>query len=263
MTDGTTTGTGAPDPQGAGAQPTHGQVADGADVDLREPTAEVVAVREGMFGVRGTGDTSGYGGLVRAIAMPGAAQRPYGGWFDEVADVLAEVLGEPGDDGAAGPGWDAAIEKVVVDRGQLTLFVRREHLLRVAKVLRDDDDLRFEMCLGASGVHYPQDAGRELHVVYPLLSITHNRRLRLEVSCPESDPHVPSITSVYPANDWHEREAWDFFGIVFDGHTALTRIQMPDDWPGHPQRKDYPLGGIPVEYKGATIPPPDTRRRYK
>ena len=63
-------------------------------------------------------------------------------------------------------------------------------------------------------------------------------------------------------NDWHERETWDLFGIVFDGHPALTRILMPDDWPGHPQRKDYPLGGIPVEYKGADIPPPDQRRSY-
>ena len=66
----------------------------------------------------------------------------------------------------------------------------------------------------------------------------------------------------YPACDWHERETWDFFGIVFDGHPALTRIEMPDDWKGHPQRKDYPLGGIPVEYRGATVPPPDERRSY-
>ena len=72
----------------------------------------------------------------------------------------------------------------------------------------------------------------------------------------------PSVVSVYPTNDWHERETFDFFGIIFDGHPALTRIEMPDDWPGHPQRKDYPLGGIPVEFKGATIPPPDQRRAY-
>ena len=72
--------------------------------------------------------------------------------------------------------------------------------------------------------------------------------------CPDSDPHVPSVVSVYPADDWHERETFDMFGIVFDGHPALTRILMPDDWPGHPQRKDYPLGGIPVEYKGAEHP---------
>jgi NADH-quinone oxidoreductase subunit C len=80
---------------------------------------------------------------------------------------------------------------------------------------------------------------------------------------PDADPHVPSTTDVYPTNDWHERETWDFFGIVFDGHPALARIAMPDDWVGHPQRKDYPLGGIPVEYKGATIPPADERRSYR
>jgi NADH-quinone oxidoreductase subunit C len=111
-------------------------------------------------------------------------------------------------------------------------------------------------------VHYPDDTGRELHAVYHLLSMTHNRRIRLEVAAPDGDPHIPSIVSVYPTNDWHERETWDMFGIVFDGHPALARILMPDDWPGHPQRKDYPLGGIPVEYKGATIPPPDERRSY-
>jgi NADH-quinone oxidoreductase subunit C len=71
-----------------------------------------------------------------------------------------------------------------------------------------------------------------------------------------------SSGQVYPANDWHEREAWDFFGIVFDGHPALTRILMPDDWSGYPQRKDYPLGGIPVEYERATVPPPNERRPY-
>jgi NADH-quinone oxidoreductase subunit C len=150
----------------------------------------------------------------------------------------------------------------VVDRDELTFVVRREYIGPVAQVLRDEPDLRFEMFSGVSGVHYPDDAGRELRAVYHLLSITHNRRVRLEVSAPDADPHIPSVVAVYPSADWHEREAWDFFGIIFDGHPALTRIQMPDDWPGHPQRKDYPLGGIPVEYKGATIPPPDTRRSY-
>jgi NADH-quinone oxidoreductase subunit C len=117
--------------------------------------------------------------------------------------------------------------------------------------------------MGVSGVHYPNEEGRELHAVYPLLSITHaSRRVRLEVTAPDSDPYIPSVISVYPGNDWHERETWDMFGIIFDGHPALTRILMPDDWPGHPQRKDYPLGGIPVEYKGGTVPPPDQRRAF-
>ena len=112
------------------------------------------------------------------------------------------------------------------------------------------------MCLGVSGVHYPHEAGRELHAVYHLLSITHgSRRVRLEVTVPRRRPaHPVDRRRSTPANDWHERETWDMFGIVFDGHPALTRILMPDDWPGHPQRKDYPLGGIPVEYKGAHRP---------
>jgi NADH-quinone oxidoreductase subunit C len=232
--------------------------AEGGSVPATGAETDVVSVRRGMFGASGPGDTTGYGGLVRTVTMPPATPAPYGGWFDDVADVLAEVLGE-----CDGPGWDVAVEKVVVDRGAMTLHVRREHLPAVARALRDDPDLRFEMCMGVSGVHYPEEAGRELHAVYPLLSVTHNRRLLLEVACPDDDPTIPSVVPVWPGNDWHEREAWDFFGIVFTGHPALTRIEMPDDWPGHPQRKDYPLGGVPVEYKGAQIPPPDTRRSYR
>ena len=208
---------------------------------------------QGMFGAPGTGDTSGFGGLVRVAQNPGSSERPYGGYFDEVADELERAY----------PEFNDAIEKVVVDRGELTLHIKRERLFDVAKKLRDTDSLRFEMCMGVSGVHYPEDKGRELHVVYPLLSLTHNRRIRLEVSVPESDPHIPSVVEIWAGNNWHERETWDMFGIIFDGHPGLTRILMPDDWPGHPQRKDYPLGGIPVEYKGATVPDPSQRRSYR
>ncbi len=217
---------------------------------------ETIAVRRGSFGVPDAGDTTGFGGLEEAFTLPGETGRPYGGWFDDAVDILEEDLRgdglEPGD----------VIEKVVVDRDQLTIFVARAHIREVARHLRDDQDLRFEWCLGTDGVHYPADRGRELHAQYPMLSVTHNRFLRLEVTCPDSDPHIPSIVSVYPGNDWQERETWDLLGIVFDGHPGLTRTAMPDDWVGHPQRKDYPLGGIPVEYKGATVPPPDTRRSY-
>jgi NADH-quinone oxidoreductase subunit C len=117
--------------------------------------------------------------------------------------------------------------------------------------------------MGVNGVHYPNETGRELHAIYPLLSITNNRRIRLEVSCPDSDPHIPSLVEVWAGNNWHERETFDMFGIIFDGHPALTRILMPDDWQGHPQRKDYALNGINVEYKGASQPAPDNRRSYK
>jgi len=220
------------------------------------PTLPVVDVRTGMFGVSGAGDTSGYGGLVRAIELPAPSVRPFGGWFDEVADELDLALQEDG------LSLDVAVEAIVVDRGEITFHVRPEHLLAFVRRLRDEPALRFEVCTGVSGVHYPHQAGRELHAVWHFLSVTHNRRVRVEVSAPDAHPHVPSIVSVYPADDWHERETFDMFGIVFDGHPGLTRILMPDDWAGHPQRKDYPLGGVPVEYKGATIPPPDERRSY-
>ncbi|MCL2423753.1 MAG: NADH-quinone oxidoreductase subunit C [Micrococcales bacterium] len=220
------------------------------------PQLQVVDVRHGMFGAGGSGDTSGYGGLVTTVVLPGPAERPYGGWFDEVVDVLTEVLDE-------GPGYDAAVEYVVVDRGELTLYVAAEHLVAVCQALRDDPDLRFELSLGVSGVHYPLDEHRELHAVYHLVSVTHGHQLRLEVAVDDADRHIPSTTSVYPTNDWHERETFDFFGIIFDGHPGLSRILMPDDWSGHPQRKDYPLSGIPVEFKGATVPPADERRVYR
>lgn len=207
--------------------------------------------QRGLFGVTGSGDTSGYGGLVRAHVTPGSSERPYGGYFDDLADALERAY----------PSFNEAIEKVVVDRGELSLHIKAAKLAEVAKILRDE--LLFEMCMGTTGVHYPSDSGRELHAIYPLLSITKNQRVKLEVSVPSSNPHMPSLTGVWASCNWHEREAFDMFGIVFEGHPGLTRILMPDDWPGHPQLKDYPLGGIPVEYKGATVPPADERRAYR
>ncbi len=235
------------------------QEAPGAPDPAAEAGARQLALpveRTGMFGVHDTPDTSGYGGLrVRRPPQP-STPRPYGSYFDELTDRLAERLSEEGSD------FSAAVERVVVEHGELNLHVPREHLVAVARLLRDDPSLAFEMCLGVSGVHYPWESGSELHAVYPLLSIRHNRRLRLEVTAPDADPRIPSLVAVYPTCNWHERETWDFFGIVFEGHPALTRIEMPDDWKGHPQRKDYPLGGIPVEYRGATVPPPEDRRSY-
>ena len=205
----------------------------------------------GSFGVSGTGDTSGYGGLVRKTSQIGSSERPFGSYFDEVVDDLERAY----------PSFSDAIEKVIVDRGELTLHVKSSRVSEVALILRDE--LKFEMCMGVSGAHYPDDTGRELHALYPLLSLTRNQRIRLEVSVPDSNPHIPSLVEIWASNNWQERETFDMFGIIFDGHPALTRIMMPDDWPGHPQRKDYPLGGIPVEYKGATVPPPNERRSYR
>jgi NADH-quinone oxidoreductase subunit C len=213
------------------------------------------STQRGMFGVTGSGDTSGFGGLVRPKVVPGASGRPYGGYFDEVVDALTDALG--GTDA-----YDSAVRGAVVDRGELTLHIERDRIAEVCALLRDDAALRFELLSSVSGVDYPDQAER-LHVAYHLTSMTYRRRIRLEVSVGAEDPHVPSVTATYPTADWQERETWDMFGVVFDGHPGLTRILMPDDWDGHPQRKDYPLGGVPVEYKGAEIPPPDTRRAYR
>ncbi|HSP60425.1 MAG TPA: NADH-quinone oxidoreductase subunit C [Ornithinimicrobium sp.] len=240
------------------ADTTHAQAGAGATVPARAGTPGEpvqVAHRQGMFGGSLSTDTSGYGGLQVPVLYPGAAEPPYGSYFDEVVDALRD---------AAPEAFEAGVERVVVDRGELTLVVRRQHLRELVQPLRDDARLRFEMCGGVSGVHWPGHEGAELHAVYHFLSITNGgRRVRFEVTCPDPDPHIPSIVDIYPGTDWHERETFDMFGIVFDGHPGLTRILMPDDWAGHPQRKDYPLGGVPVEYKGATIPAPDQRRSYK
>ena len=222
----------------------------GADIDA--PAQVPPSPEKGMFGIRGTGDVSGFGGLVRRRPEVVGTPKPYGGYFDEVTDALEEAY----------PGFADAIEEVVVDRGELTLHIVPEKIAEVCLVMRDDDALRFELCSSVSGVDYLGSDERRLHVVYQLTSMTYRRVIRLEAAVP-ADGSLPSVTSVYPTADWQEREAYDMFGVIFTGHPNLTRILMPDDWEGFPQRKDYPLGGVPVEYKGAEIPPPDQRRVYQ
>ena len=221
----------------------------GGEVVKTVPTVSaVVGTQKGMWGDTSP-DVSGFGDLDRRYEMPGQVAPPLDGWYELVDQAITDKLPD-------------AIVARFVDRDELTLRVRREWLTAVAQLLRDDPYLRFEVCGSVSGVHYPAQPGAELHAVYHLLSITHNRRLRLEVAVSEADPHVPSVTRTWPMANWHERETYDMFGIVFDGHPGLTRILMPDDWVGFPQRKDYPLGGIDVAFKGASTPPVDQRRSY-
>ena len=242
----TVTPSGEADPTGAAK--TGGYHLTGSAVT---PPEGVARSGQDMFGAVFGSDTSGFGGLVPRAAAELSTPKPYGGWFDEATEALEAAYPQFADD----------VLRVVVDRGEITLHVRPAAVAAIAKVLRDDPNLRFELLSSVSGVDYPAQEAR-LHAVYHLTSMTYRRRLRLETAVTVEDPHVASVCSVYPTADFHERETYDMFGIVFDGHPALTRILMPDDWEGHPQRKDYPLGGIPVEYKGASIPPPDERRAY-
>jgi NADH-quinone oxidoreductase subunit C len=116
----------------------------------------------------------------------------------------------------------------------------------VCRFLKGDLDLRYDLLMDMAGVDY---LGREprFEVVYHLYSVPHNCRLRLKVRVSESDPIVPSVTSVWSTANWHEREAFDMLGIRFTDHPDLRRIYMPDDYPGHPLRKDFPALGPDVE----------------
>jgi len=152
-----------------------------ADQAEHEARGGVVAgrARQGMFGVRGSGDTSGYGGLALPAYGPAAAQRPYGGWFDELTDELLAAMRERGIPAEA-------IEQITVDRGEITYYVHREHLVALCRTLRDDPALRFELCSSVSGVDYGTEVAQRLHVVYHLTSMTFRKRIRLEVAVAEA-----------------------------------------------------------------------------
>ncbi len=141
-----------------------------------------------------------------------------------------------------------AVQKVVEFRGETTVYVEPSQLAAVAEFCRDDDDLRFDLLVNLAGVDDLPESPR-FAVVYHLYSMLHNRTLRLKVRIPDDDdPRVPSVTPVWPTANWQEREAFDMFGIRFEGHPDLRRILTPPDWDGHPQRKDYPLGYETVQF---------------
>jgi NADH-quinone oxidoreductase subunit C/D len=134
-------------------------------------------------------------------------------------------------------------------RGEEAIAVRAPDLLPICRFLRDDPDLAYDLCLFVSAVDQ-LDLGRSPRfvTVYQLYSLRHHRRLRLKVPLSGDPPAVDSVSSVWSAADWHERETFDLFGIQFRGHPELRRILLPHGWVGHPLRKDYPLGGEPVQF---------------
>ena len=126
--------------------------------------------------------------------------------------------------------------------GQLGLLVKAEAMLRVAKYLRDSKGYEFDYLTDLCGVHYPA-RGKAIEVVYHLYSVKRRHRLRLVVSLSDSGASMPSVTPVWGAADWHEREVYDLLGVRFDGHPNLVRILNHEGVEGHPLRKDYPLRG--------------------
>ena len=129
-------------------------------------------------------------------------------------------------------------------RDELTIVVKKNDILRVCRFLRDDNDLQFDSLRDVSGSDNYTPEGR-FEVVYNLYSINNNFRLRLKVSIDETDLHVASVSGVWSAADWAEREAYDMYGIIFDGHPDLRRMYMPEEFEYYPLRKDFPLMGIP------------------
>ena len=147
---------------------------------------------------------------------------------------------------------------VLLSRDEVTVIVDRDDLREALVALREDPDLSFDFLSCLTATDQP-DADPRFWVVYELRSMEANHRLRVKAGAPDADPRVPSVTDLFPTANWQEREVFDFFGVVFDGHPDLTRILLPDDWEGHPLRKDEELGGVNTRFHGAFIPPVDQR----
>lgn len=127
-------------------------------------------------------------------------------------------------------------------RNELTLAVKREYITEIAKFLKENKELNFNFLSDLCGVDRVETHG-VFEVVYHLYSISQNHRVRLKVSIPSSNPTILTVTGVWSTANWHERETYDMFGITFDGHPDLRKILTPDDFQGHPLRKDYPVDG--------------------
>jgi NADH-quinone oxidoreductase subunit C len=135
---------------------------------------------------------------------------------------------------------DAQIEGAPTVDPQTTIYVSRDEVPALARALRDRPELGFDFLAELTAVDFwPREPRYE--VVYVLVSLANRLRLRMKVRVPADDPHVATVSGVWPAANWLEREVWDLFGIAFDGHPDPRRLLMPEDWQGYPLRKDYPV----------------------
>ncbi|MCB0527967.1 MAG: NADH-quinone oxidoreductase subunit C [Saprospiraceae bacterium] len=143
----------------------------------------------------------------------------------------------------------AAIERrfpgAILDHGEpygmLTLETTREHLPEMLRFVKEDPEIQANFLTSLCGMHYPEQKGKELGLVYHLHSFVHNLRFRIKAFFPIDDPHAPSMTALWPTANWMERQEYDFFGIIFDGHPDLRRILNVDDLDVFPMRKEYKL----------------------
>jgi NADH-quinone oxidoreductase subunit C len=138
----------------------------------------------------------------------------------------------------AGKFPDDVLEKTTF-RGETTFFIKPDSVEKICRTLKDDG---YVMLNDITAVH-PDSGADYFHVVYHIYSMSANSRIRLKARVPKSDPKVPTVTTIWKGANWYERETWDMFGIVFEGHPNLERILTPEGFQGHPLRKDYPLRG--------------------
>jgi NADH-quinone oxidoreductase subunit C len=133
-----------------------------------------------------------------------------------------------------------AITEAVATLGQQIIRVNKQSLVEVCRFLHDDPEAAFDMCADLTAVHWPERKGQEFDLVINLYSVPHNTRLRVKAGIADGDS-CPSLTAIWDGANWMEREAYDMFGIKFEGHPDLRRILLPEDWPGFPLRKEYPI----------------------
>ena len=138
------------------------------------------------------------------------------------------------------PHW---ITKVIEAHGEVTVIVPALHIVDVCAALKAGADTKFDFLADLCGADRGVEEEPRFEVNYHLFSTTKHHRLRLKVLLPEANVHVPTVTGVWRTANWHERETFDLFGIIFDGHPDLRRILLPDDWQGYSLRKDFPLRG--------------------
>ena len=152
--------------------------------------------------------------------------------MSEIGELVEKIKGK----------FPQAVEETVSFQDEHTIRIKREHLLEVAKFLKEEPDYDFNFLSDLCGVDYMGKDPR-FEVVYHLYSLTHTHRLRVKVSLSDNDPTIPSVVSLWKTADWHERECYDLLGITFSDHPDLKRILTPEGFKEYPLRKDFPLKG--------------------
>jgi NADH-quinone oxidoreductase subunit C len=179
-------------------------------------------------------------------AAPAAGHKPAEGAKPPPAKkgpiITTDITGDPLIDRIK-KHFGEAITEAVATLGQQVIGVKKGSYAELCRFLHDDDEALFDMCTDLTAIHWPERAGQEFDIVVLLYSVAKNRRLRVKSAIAEGES-CPTVTPIWTGANWMEREVYDMFGVRFEGHPDLRRILLPEDWPGYPLRKDYP-----VEYR--------------